>query len=305
MKLIHIFFTIILILGVANAKKDEEKQLQRLTQEIEINKSIVEKKSKLADIDEKLSKNIWLKRYNDYQSHKKLLEEQDSIKSKLFQLKKSESAESEIVENQKKLEAVKKQIAIYGDSKASLFGELTKVDEIVSPKRIDNPLLVISAISTIRGLADKKSQLESRLEEIDKLIEMLKTKKSLLQDIDTNITKVKGAESAEDTAARNGDMASIIKELILIKNERDDFETTITIFAQKSSEITQRLKFETKEQLLKLLNIAIIVLGLFVLSFLIKLTVKRYLKDNHEKSYVTNKFIAITTYVLITLTLLL
>ena len=300
MKSIKILLILCLLSSLAVAKKESTQKI-----EADLNTSVINKTSQLHEIDSKLAKNIWLKRYNDYQSHNKILEEQDNLKSKLSQLKKSDGNEDEILDAQKKLEALKKQLAIYGDTKASLFGELTKVDEISSPKRIDNPLLIFSAVSSIRGFDDKKAQYESRLEEIDSLLEMLKTKKTLLLDIDNNISKIKNGETVDEKNARAEEIQKLLKELTTIKNERDDFETTISIYSQKSSEITQRLKFETKEQLLKLLNIAVVVIALFTISFLIKLGAKKYLQDNHEKSYITKKIIGVITYILVSLTLLL
>lgn len=292
-----------LLLSVAYAKKEEPPKVA--TNESEITASINEKKSQLKEIDSKIGKSIWLKRYNDFQSYKKLSEEQDGLKSKLARFKRGEGGEDEIVAVQKKLEALKKQLAIYGTSKNSMFGELTKVDEVASPKSIDNPLLIFSAISSIRDLDDKKSLYENRISEIDNIISQLKSKKSLLIDIDTNSSKIKGLDSSEQEELRQSEIQHISSQLQDIKNERDDFETTVSIFAQKSSEVIQRLKFEIQEQLLKLMNIGIIVVGFFILSFLLKLSVKKYINQNHEKSYILNKIIGITTYVLIALTLLL
>jgi len=304
MKKILIVITTIILSTHVFAKKEDSKQLQKASGEAEINASIVDKKNRIKDIDDKIAKNIWLKHYNDFQLYKKLIEEQDSLKNKLYHLRKTDN-EEEAALTQKKLEAIKKQITIYGESKGSVFGDLTKVDEVVSPKNIDNPLLIFSAVSAIRGLDDKKNVYENRLEEIDKLIEQLKTKKALLQSIDANITKVKNSETSQEKEARINELELLNKQIVEIKNERDDFDTTVSIFVQKSSEVSQRLKFEIKEQLLKLLNIAIIIIGLFILSIFIKFVTKKYLKEDHEKSYIANKFIGITTYLLITLTLLL
>jgi small-conductance mechanosensitive channel len=286
------------------AKKEDPKDVSKIVNEVELNASINEKKSKISDIDDKLSKNIWLKRYSDFLTYKTLNDEQDDLRAKISHLKKRDDADEELRGLQKKLENVKKQLAVYGDGKPSAFGDLVKISEVAGIKKVDNPMLIFSALSTIRSFDEKKNLYESRLEEIDKLVESLKAKKELAKELETLLSKSKVEENATKKEARQAALEATTRAIVDIKNERDDFEISVSIFHKKSAEIAQRLKFEAKEQLLKLLNIGLVVVALFAISFVLKLLVKRYFAGRHENAYAIKKIIGATTYFLVALTLL-
>jgi len=305
MKFFRLLALVLLLSLALFAKKEDAKDTAKaVASEMELNASINDKKSKISDIDSKLAKNIWLKRYSDYQSYKTLNDEQDDLRLKIVHLKKRDDADEEMRGLQKKLENVKKQLAIYGDGRPTIFGDMVKIEEVAGIKKVDNPFLIFSALSTIRSFDEKKGLYESRLSEIDKLVDMLRAKKELSKELDVLVAKSKYEENATQKDARQKALENTTRALIDIKNERDDFEVSVSIFAKKSAEIAQRLKFEAKEQLLKLLNIALVIVALFAISFGLKLLVKRYFAERHENAYVTKKIIGATTYFLVALTLL-
>ena len=112
--------------------------------------AISELKSKLAPINEKLSGNIWITRYSNYNTFQKLTAELSDIEAMLK--KQSKSSSKSTIELQKKQSTIKEQLELLKEFEKAPFSSMIMAPEIEGMQKITNPIAVISGFSYIKQL---------------------------------------------------------------------------------------------------------------------------------------------------------
>ncbi len=191
-----------------------------------------------------------------------------------------------------------------GEYKKSIFGELIKVEDIGRVPKVESPFGIFSALSFIKEISVKKDMYESRISELEKLDELLTQKNRLNLQL-AAFLKQKGDQNSLDELEKLEQQIDVdTVALKHLKNEETVFAKNVEEFKTKASEEIQKLQIDIKYQVVKLFNILLIVIAILAVSIAIKIVIKKYFIDNHERAYLLAKTVNIITIILIALILL-
>ena len=165
--------------------------------------------------------------------------------------------------------------------------------EIEIVEKITNPFGIINALSSIKKMEDSKQQftsLESQLEFLSKNLE---------EELDSyrNLFVLEPKDEYKE-------------KIVFLDKQKRDFEivldivsTTQEVYGRKIEQVILEIKNQISQQVQKMLLIFAIIVIMLIVSFLVKLTLKRYFSQN-ENYYMVNKIINFTLAFLVLMLLL-
>ncbi len=284
---------------VANGLKDLEKIEKQIDEDIQKQKELEAKqkaleeeklktlskindvKKRIEDINQQLKDNILLKRYNNYVAYRKISDELAELK-KLSQ-KSVNKTEEQIHHLTNKIRIKENELELISEYKGSPIGSLINPPEIEKYEPITNPFGIINALSYIKKLENSKKEfmsIERRINDLSKLLD-----EKLLAYLELYNLEPK---------------LEYKDELFFLDKEKKDFNmvleivsTTEEVYTRKIEQVILETKSQISTQVEKIFNIALIIVVLFIITFLIKLALKKYFSQN-ENYYITNKIINFT-----------
>ena len=260
------------------AKEDAEKK--RLEEERKLQKQIKinDLKKRIEGIDQKLQDNILLKRYSNYDAYRKISNELAELQKSLTKV--SDKTEEQVYHLNNKIRIKKNELELISEYKGSPIGSLINPPEIEKYEDITNPFGIINALSYIKKIENNKKQFFSVEKDISQLINLLDEKLFVFLELYNLDTKPEYKD-----------------EIKFLDKEKKDFNmvleivsTTEEVYARKIEQVILEIKSQISEQITKVFSIAMIIFGLFVITFLIKMALKKYFSQN-ENYYMTNKVI--------------
>ena len=290
-----------LFLTVAFAKEASKPEVEPQEEKIVLQKSqeelakIASLKLQIQEIDGKLNDNILIKRYSNYKTYRKISKELETLKDDLKKLKKKRGKHVEelVYQLNNKIKIKQNELELIAEYKDSPIGKLINPPEIEKFETISNPFGIINALSYNKKLQDHKK-------EFIKLNENLRATTDLIEKEVFLYLELFNLDQKEET-----------EEMItILEDKRRDFSivhdivsTTQEVYTRKIEQVILENKKQISEQIEKGLMILTIIFVMFIISFLIKLTLKKYFSQN-ENYYMVNKiinFILILMIVLIVL----
>jgi len=260
--------------------KFEEEEKRRIAEQKELEKQrkIGQLKEKIATIDEKLKDNLLLKRYSNYNAYIKLSDE-------LVQLKQNAKKDSNKTEEQihhltNKIRIKENELELISEYKGSPIGSLINPPEIENYEPIQNPFGILNALSYIKKLENNKKEfiaVEKGVREVTNLLE--EKLYSYLELYNLSPT----SEYKEKINFLDKEKRDFIMVLEIVS-------TTEEVYTRKIEQVILETKSQISMQVEKVFNIAFILVIFFVISFLIKMALKKYYSQN-ENYYMTNKVI--------------
>ncbi len=252
-------------------------------------------KQKIVLIDESIKDNLWYKRYGNYLSYQKLLEELGVVDAEVKKLKNVKDKAS--VEKYDKLlskqESLEKQILLLQEFKNSPFSRLAEPIEIESYPKVTNPFSIISALSYVKQIKQESSDYKIRIDRLELLVKKLEEKLKLVEEIYALNPKILGDESLLEAQ----------KELNAFISAQEIANTSYSLHVKKVEEATIRVTQDITLQMKRAFNIGIFIVVVIVISLLLKFAAKRYIKDN-DRFYTANKIINFVNVTFILLILL-
>ncbi len=263
----------------------EEKRLKEIEEEKLKQKEAEEKRAKITEIknridaiDSELKNNILLKRYSNYDAYRRISSELDDLKDTVEKV--NPKNEDKIFQLNNKIRIKENELELIAEYKGSPIGSLINPPEIESYESITNPFGIINALSYIKKLENNKKQFSSIEERISEITNLLDEKLYAYVDL------------------YNTDPNPEYKEEInFLDKEKKDFHmvleivsTTEEVYTRKIEQVILETKSQISNQVEKIFNIAMIIVSLFIITFLIKLALKKYFSQN-ENYYMTNKVI--------------
>ena len=277
-----------------------QKQENNITQEKKLDqKSVNELKEeannineKLADIEQSLKKNIWYSKYNNHQIYINLENDLEDIRKKMFKLnpKKDDEKLAEFAPQEK---ALQNQLELLSDFNSPPFEILTKPKDIESTPKIENPFNIINGFTYLKALKKRRDHFKNDLANIKALIFKLSEKEKYARRLNTiyggdyNINRINKLEKELDEIISTSEIAT----------------NTFKLYSKKTDDNILKVTTDIKAQMKRVLNVAIIILVISLLSFLFKYLAKKTISDN-ERYYMANKGINFTNFILILLVLL-
>ena len=246
---------------------------------------------KINKIEAGFKDNILLKRYSNYLSYSKISADLEQLKDSL----KRKNNFSDELEYQllNKIRVNENELELISEYKGSPIGSLINPPEIEIVEKITNPFGIINALSSIKKMEDSKQQftsLESQLEFLSKNLE---------EELDSyrNLYVLEPKDEYKEKIA-------------FLDKQKRDFDivldivtTTQEVYGRKIEQVILEIKNQISQQVQKMLLIFAIIVIMLIVSFLVKLTLKRYFSQN-ENYYMVNKIINFTLAFLVLMLLL-
>ncbi|MGJ0493432.1 mechanosensitive ion channel family protein [Aliarcobacter cryaerophilus] len=275
-------------------KKGSSKNSQKKDENILDIENMVEANillEKINKIEAGFKDNILLKRYSNYLSYSKISADLEQLKDSL----KRKNNLSDELEYQllNKIRVKENELELISEYKGSPIGSLINPPEIEIVEKITNPFGIINALSSIKKMEDSKQQftsLESQLEFLSKNLE---------EELDSyrNLYVLEPKDEYKEKIA-------------FLDKQKRDFDivldivtTTQEVYGRKIEQVILEIKNQISQQVQKILLIFAIIVIMLIVSFLVKLTLKRYFSQN-ENYYMVNKIINFTLAFLVLMLLL-
>lgn len=274
-------------------EKEEQKQEQLNANQVDI-ENMVEINillEKIAKIETSLKDNILLKRYSNYLSYGKIVNELDSLKNSL----KSKSGLSEEQEYQlhNKIRVKENELELIAEYKGSPIGGLINPPEIEKYENITNPFGIINALSNIKKLENNKKQFKSLEAEIQTLATILEDELVTYLELFNLDPKLEYKDKITFLDKQKKDFTIVL----------DIVDTTEEVYTRKIEQIILEIKNQVSQQVQKMFTILVIIIILSIISFLVKLTLRKYFSQN-ENFYMINKIINFSLVFLIVMVVL-
>ncbi|MDN5067752.1 mechanosensitive ion channel family protein [Aliarcobacter butzleri] len=274
-------------------EKEEQKQEQLNANQVDI-ENMVEINillEKIAKIELSLKDNILLKRYSNYLSYGKIVNELDSLKNSL----KSKNTLSEEQEYQlhNKIRVKENELELIAEYKGSPIGGLINPPEIEKYENITNPFGIINALSNIKKLENNKKQFKSLESEIQTLSSTLEDELVTYLELFNLDPKLEYKDKITFLDKQKKDFTIVL----------DIVDTTEEVYTRKIEQIILEIKNQVSQQVQKMFTILVIIIILSIISFLVKLTLRKYFSQN-ENFYMINKIINFSLVFLIVMVVL-
>lgn len=272
-------------------------------QRIELEKEDIKKEQiagyleELKQIEDKIAKkdSVWMKSYASYLTSLEVRESLEKIRERIEYLSKRKNTLTQIDELNTLISRERiltSQIEKLKKKDSSPFSNILtppNIDEIPS---FTNPFDIFAGISLIKTLNQGYDDYILKKEELVKLISLFRAKDRIykeIEPIDTNHTYTQEAEKN-------------LKLLERFESALDTMNVTADVYQKRVDIIEVNIDKDVQSQIMKLAKIGVIISVVFILFFLIKLFIKKYITDN-ERFYTANKVITFANFTLIILIL--
>ena len=252
--------------------------------------------SALKELDEEISKEkVWMKSYASYLTSLDIRGKLENITNRIKYLKKEGKSISDMDElnaliSKEKILAA--QIDKLKGKDSAPFSKLLTPPEIEEAVEINNPIDIFTGISLIKTQNSDFNDYLSRKEKLSELIVLLRKERAIYESIKELDKEGEYIEDAD----------SMQKQLDRFETALDTITVTSDVYQKRLEIIEVNINKGIEKQIYRLVNIGIIILVLFIVFFLLKLVVKKYITDN-ERFYMANKIITFTNVTLIVLIL--
>ncbi|MCK9338127.1 MAG: mechanosensitive ion channel [Arcobacteraceae bacterium] len=261
----------------------------------EINDKTREYNQKLIANHILLEENSLYKRYGSYLTYRNIASDIEKLEKELKDLHQQKSSEARELQRQvsNKIKIKQNELELIEEYKESPIGKLIKPEDIEAIPAVTNPFLIFEALTYIKKLDDNSKKYNSLIYDIDNTLNLIEQELEILLLID-------GIQSS----------SSIQNELLSIESAKRDFEmvldvvtTTSEVYTRRVEQIISETNNKIAAQAQKTLKIILLIGLFFVISFLMKLGIRKYLSED-DRYYMINKIINFVLVVFIVIVLL-
>ena len=239
---------------------------------------------------------VWMKSYASYLTSLDVSASLEKIKKRINYLKRkknkslSQSDELNALISREKI--LTSQIEMLKKKDSSPFSNLLTPSNIDVVPSITNPFDIFTGISLIKTLSKDYNDYILKKDELASLISLLRGEVRIhkeMEGLDTNKLYTLEAEKKINLLER-------------FESALDTMSVTADVYQKRLEIIEININKDVNAQVMKMVKISVIVLIVFVVFFLLKLIVKKYITDN-ERFYMANKVITFANFTLIILIL--
>ena len=246
---------------------------------------------KILKIQNSYKDNILIKRYSNYLSYSKIANELDILKESLKTKKKFNDEQEYQLLN--KIRVKENELELIGEYRGSPIGGLINPPDIGAIEKITNPFGIIGALSNIKIIESNRDQFTKLELQLIDLLKSLKEEEELYNQIYLLDSKPQYEEKINFLTKQIRDF-----EIVL-----DIVGTSSEVYDRKVEQVILETKNQISQQVEKILDILLIIFIFFVVTFLVKLALKKYFLQS-ENYYIVNKVINFTLVILIVMVLL-
>ncbi len=267
----------------AQKEREREEQIERYRVKLQaLEQEIFEEK-------------VWMKSYASYLTSIEVRDNLENIKKRIDYLSrkaKTTSDRDELNALISKENILTSQIEKLKGKYSAPFSKLITPPVIEEVPGISNPFDVFTGISLVKTLNTNFDEYLKRKDSLHELILLLRKENEIYQKM-SYLDFEKKYE----------------KEALYKQQQLDRFETALETINVTSEVYQKRLEIvelninkAVEKQIYRIMKIGIIILVVFIIFFLLKLVVKKYITDN-ERFYMANKIITFANFTLIILIL--
>ncbi len=234
---------------------------------------------------------LWQKSYDSYITYLDVAKELKEVRKKIETLSKSGSSfksRDELNALEPREQILANQINLLQGKDNAPFKELLIPDVLPDPPEVTNPIAIFGALSYIKLIEGKVNEYLQREKELRQYIILLRKKSRLSAELAVLTNSPADKKTAEEDAHK----------LTVFEGALETVRKTSVVYAQRIDSVETQVNKGIKAQILKLFNLGIIILVLFVLFFLAKLIIKKYITDN-ERIYMAHKMLTFVNVTLI------
>jgi len=288
--IIRVFFLSVCLFFSASlfaAQKDANVDMKVVVQNDQDLEKINFINNKLKKIDEAIKNNILLKRYSNYTAYRKISAELDDLEIYFKKIKRKRGAKykEDRYQLSNKIRIKNNELELIDEYKDSPIGSLINPPEAGKAERITNPFGIINALSFNKKLQKNNKTFKALSTEVSNLTSLIEEKIFLYLELyNLELFNIEKKEEYK-------------KKIIFLEKEKKDFImvleiilTTQEVYARKIEQIILENNDQISIQFEQMFTMAIIIFSLFLVSFLIKLALKKYFSQN-DNYYMTNKII--------------
>jgi len=254
------------------AKEREQKlKIDGLQNSLSLNSALLEEYS------------IWLKHYSNYlayQQVKKNMVDIERLIRKYSKKSKTPYVREKLSNLHKKELILEEQLTLLSDYSNSAFGTLMHPEEIGETPSVDSPFEIIKALSYTKILKQQSESYSKKVIELQKLYVLIEKRHKVLFKLFEETKDDKYSLMLRDVSGKEQ----------AIRNALSTFKTTADIYGKRIDATILNVNKSINKQGRGILDLFLIILGMFIVAFLIKAVVKRYITDN-ERYYMANKVI--------------
>ena len=258
--------------------------------------------SKLASINQAIaqSNNPWLKQYENIKTYGDLSEEIERIESELSTLESHTKDISQINQLKSSLQTLKKQLELVESYAKNPYDQLLDTPDIKDIPHITNPILIVSGYSFIKNLQSHQHTMEHNQKLLDGLLENLEQKYDISQTLAVHYRSIQSESvKAKEYETQLLELKKMIQSL---GSAQKILKTSYEIYFKNIDDVKNSLEDEIKEQVFKMISIAIAIVAIILIALSIKLALRKYLDD--RRVYTANKVINFLNISLVAIILL-
>ena len=277
-----------LFIGNLYAKEETKESIDKSTK-------ITELTEELNEVNKDLEKNIWITRYNNYLTYRKIEKELLQIKkdAKKYARWKGEKYKELSYQLNNKIRIKENELEFISEYKDSPIGKQITPAAIGKVPAVTNPFSIIEALSYIQILNENVDNYNQINTELVKLADQINHKISLSKTLYTLTEENKYKDELSQLALELKNFNMVV----------DIVSTTEEVYGKKVRQTTQEVKDTISEEVWRTGKLLIIMIVLFLISIGVKKAVKEYVDDD-DKHYSSNKLINFIFIVIIVFILL-
>lgn len=234
---------------------------------------------------------LWQKSYDSYKTYLKVAKELQEVRKKIKKLSKKRTdfkARDELNALRPREQILANQINLLQGKENAPFQDLLIPSELPEAPEVTNPIAIFTALSYNKLIEGKVNEYLQREKSLKKYISLLRKKTRLSSELAVL------SQNERDKAQSLEDM----HKLTVFEGALETVKKTSVVYVQRADSLETQVNKGIKAQTIKLLNLGIIILVLFVLFFLAKLAIKKYITDN-ERIYMAHKVLTFANVSLI------
>ncbi len=288
MRFINSLLVLFLFLtSLLNAAEDGEKKDQK--------EIVTELYTQLDDINEELNNNIWITRYNNYLTYRKIEKELAKIKRDAKKYGRWKGAKYKELSYQlyNKIKIKENELELISEYKDSPIGKKIKPAEIKKAPNVTNPFSIIEAMTYKQQLKENIDNYQQVNIELSTVLSFIKTKIEILKKLN-QYQKNKTYKQELEKLERE------LKDFIMVV---DIVSTTHEVYSKKIVQIRQEVNDNIASEIWRTIKLTIIIIILVTIAFGLKVALKKYIEDD-DRHYTTNKLINFLLIVIIVFILL-
>ena len=234
---------------------------------------------------------LWQKSYNSYLTYLNVTKELKEVRKLIKKLSKkggSYTSRDELNALETREQILANQINLLQGKDSAPFKELLIPDELPQTPDVSNPLAIFTALSYIKVIEGKLKDYVQREKSLREYLVLLRKKSRLTSEL-SHISKIKGDEA---------NTLEAMHKLNIFEGALETVEKASVLYAQRIDSVETQIQKDIQSQIVKLFNLGIFILVLFVLFFLAKMVIKKYITDN-ERIYMAHKMLTFVNISLI------